>query len=349
METGFTRHEPCYEQVLLVLTLDKKKMKERILIGTEAEIRLRLSGDEEAAVLLDETRPLGTLIIEFEHDEDHRWNELGLMPLYNALHTHRWNQPKLEQTAGDFLAEQYASGDPARMYAAFRIWNGYLKARLPADRNTASENFLREASTLTLAFHTDSPLEFDADSGKPRRFDLTRRIWRQIPSEALRLDLWYPDRQVTTECISIYESLYPLLIYYMNRLLDWELNFCKCKVCGKVFLAKSLRYELCSGKCRKAQALQNKRDFDARARKNSYDLLYKNETQNWRYKISVAKKNPDFPPDRLEEMQAAFETFKEEAKRRKRAVKEKRSSPKEFSDWILGQGSVIAQLAEMDG
>lgn len=36
------------------------------------------------------------------------------------------------------------------------------------------------------------------------------------------------------------------------------------------------RYELCSEKCRKAHTLQNKRDFDERARKNNYNLLYKN-------------------------------------------------------------------------
>lgn len=348
MDTEFKRHEPCRDRILLVLTLDKKKMKERILIGTEAEIRLRLSGHEETAGLLDETRPLGTLIIEFEHDEDHRWNEFGLMPLYNALHTNRWKQPELEQTASGFLSEQYASGDPVRMYAAFRIWNDYLITREVRARNPASEMFLKAESSLTLAFHTDSPLEYNEENGKPCRFDLTRRIWRQIPSAALHLDLWYQDRQITTECISIHDSLYPLLIYYINRLLDWELNFCKCKVCGKIFLAKSLRYELCSEKCRKAQALQNKRDFDARARKNNYDLLYKNETQNWRYKIKVAKANPDFPPERLDEMLAVFEAFKEEAKRRKHAVKEKKSSPKEFSDWILGQSNVIIRLARLD-
>ena len=42
---------------------------------------------------------------------------------------------------------------------------------------------------------------------------------------------------------------------------------------GKYFLAKSQRYELCSDKCRKAQALQNKREFDERARAVSYTHL----------------------------------------------------------------------------
>ena len=35
MEMEFVRHKPCYDRILFVLTLDKQKMKERILIGEE--------------------------------------------------------------------------------------------------------------------------------------------------------------------------------------------------------------------------------------------------------------------------------------------------------------------------
>lgn len=346
MEMEFVWHEPCHDRILFVLMLDREKMKERILIGDESQIRLRLAGTEETDVLFDETRPLGKLIVDFERDEQRGWNEFGLMPLYNALHTNRWQQPGLEQTSGSFLAEKYATGDPVRMYTAFRIWNEYLKARLPRERNAASERFLQKVSDLTIAFHTDSPLDFDKNTGKAIRFDLTRRMWGRIPEQALRLDLWYPDRRDMTECVSAYHSFYPLLIYYMNRLSEWGLNFCKCKVCGRVFLAQSLRYELCSDKCRKQQALQNKREFDERARENNYDLLYKNECQNWRNKINKAKRTAGFPVGRLEEMQTAFETFKKEALQRKKAVKEKTASPKEFTDWLYQQNHVIVELSK---
>ena len=69
MEMEFVRHEPCHDRVLFVLMLDRRKMRERILIGEESEIRLRLAGAEETGVLFDETRPLGKLIVDFEHDE----------------------------------------------------------------------------------------------------------------------------------------------------------------------------------------------------------------------------------------------------------------------------------------
>ena len=103
---------------------------------------------------------------------------------------------------------------------------------------------------------------------------------------------------------------------------------------------------MCSEKCRKAQALENKRDFDKRARDNKYDLVYKNECQHWRNIINKAKKNPGFPSDRLEEMQAAFEAFKKEALQRKRAIKTEKASPKEFTDWLVEQTNIILDLAE---
>ena len=135
-----------------------------------------------------------------------------------------------------------------------------------------------------------------------------------------------------------------LITYYLNRLNDWGLFFRKCKVCERVFLAKSQRYELCGDKCRKKQALQNKREFDERARENKYDLLYKNECQNWRNKINKANRTGGFPADRLEEMLAAFEAFKKEALQRKKAVKKRTASPKEFTDWLYQQSNVIVPL-----
>jgi len=68
MENQFIRHEPCFERILFVLTLDRKKMKERILIGEEQQIRFRLNGSQNAEVLCDMTRPLGTFLINFERD-----------------------------------------------------------------------------------------------------------------------------------------------------------------------------------------------------------------------------------------------------------------------------------------
>ena len=190
-------------------------------------------------------------------------------------------------------------------------------------------------------------MSFDRETGKPKHFQAGSLYFKGAPSEDTRLDLWFPDNRRTEECVSGYASLYPLITYYLNRLNDWGLCFRRCKVCGKYFLAKSQRYELCSDKCRKAQALQNKREFDERARENNYDLLYKNECQNWRNKINRVKNTAGFPADRLEKIQAAFSDFKKEALQRKKAVKTGTASPKEFTDWLYQQSNVIVELTEI--
>ena len=347
MNFEFKRQEPVLDKIILVLTLDKHKMKERILMGNECDIQLRLKGSQVAGLLCDVTRPLGTFLIEFENGTLGDWNQFGINPLQNALNANRWNQPDFERTAAEFLAKKYLTGDPVRMYSAFRIWNDYLKAREPRDRKTACENYVRRLSHLILSFHETNLLNLDDETGKARKLEIAHRYFSDVPQEDTRLDLWFPDNNRSTECASVSDSFYPLIIYYLNRLNDWGLCFRQCKVCCKYFLAKSQRYELCGEKCKKAQALQNKREFDERARENNYDLLYKNECQNWRNKINKAKNTSGFPAAHLEEMQNAFADFKKEALQRKKAVKEKTASPKEFTDWLYQQSNNILELSNV--
>ena len=75
------------------------------------------------------------------------------------------------------------------------------------------------------------------------------------------------------------ESFYPALQYYLKQLMKWDLCFCKCSNCGKVFIATSRHHSLCSKACRVEKNRQNKRMFDARARENGYDIDYKNTCQ----------------------------------------------------------------------
>ncbi len=346
MEYKFERHEPCFDRVLFVLTLDRKKMKERIVAGTEPAVRSCLRGKMDADVICDAVRPLGTFLMEFEQDPDGEWNRLGLAPLREALHSSRWKQPNLEKAAGSFLLQKYQTGDPVRQYTAFRIWEGYLAAREYRNRNAACDRFIEAVSSFTLSFQTNTTADFEQRTGRPAPLDPSYRLPSKLLPVDTKLDLWYPEQMTGLECACIHNSFYPVMIYYLSRLKDWELYFRQCKVCSRFFLAKSQRYELCSEKCRKAQALQNKRDFDERARENNYDLLYKNECQNWRNKINKAKKTDGFPEERLTEMKDAFEIFKKEALQRKKLVRAGECSAKEFMDWLYQQDCTIVKLSQ---
>ena len=239
MEIGFERHDPCRERVLFVLTLDRKKMKERIVSGIEYEVRSRLRGEQSADVLVDVTRPLGTFLAEFEHDPDGEWNRFGLAPLREALHSNRWKQPDLEKAAGDFLRKKFDSGDPLRMYVAYRIWDEYLRAREKRDRPAACDWFMDRAAHFTMAFLQRSPLQFDSDTGRPQPFSITSRVFGSVPSDDTRLDLWFPDNKRRTESVSAYNSLYPLITYYLNRLNDWGCAFESVKSAGVSSLRKA--------------------------------------------------------------------------------------------------------------
>ena len=117
-EESFVRHKPCGNRIVFALVLDRRKMKERIMAGKASQIFLGLNGNLDAELLCDVTRLLGTFLIDFENDMQGDWNKFGIMPLYNALHVNRWKQPEMEQQAGDFLREKYATLDPVRQYAA---------------------------------------------------------------------------------------------------------------------------------------------------------------------------------------------------------------------------------------
>ena len=187
MEYQFIRQEPCREKVIFVLTLDRKKLKERVLIGTEEEVRSRLEGNEGAELACDTTNPLGSLLIRFDKDPEGNWNRLGLAPLRDAMHTNRWEQPALEQAAGKFLSGKYQSGEPICQYTAFRIWNAYLKAREKRRREIACEKFITEMARLTAAFRIENAMEYDPESGTPGRLDTRSLYYRRTPAEHTRL------------------------------------------------------------------------------------------------------------------------------------------------------------------
>jgi hypothetical protein len=74
MKYDFTRRERDFGRIVFTLTLDRKKLTERIIIARSDDARLRLercAGD----VFYDETRPLGSLLLNFEGDKAGYWSK----------------------------------------------------------------------------------------------------------------------------------------------------------------------------------------------------------------------------------------------------------------------------------
>lgn len=159
--------------------------------------------------------------------------------------------------AADFLRGKFESGDPLSVYAALRIWEGYLRARMPRDRNRAAEAYQADISGLK---------DFLIDATEEDMTDLSRTniVTNALRSNDIHLNTWYPTGNPAQECVVVYNDYIPLLAYYHSRLSTQGLVFRKCKVCGRLFLAVSARYELCGDKCRKEKCLPRKAPENAK-------------------------------------------------------------------------------------
>jgi hypothetical protein len=86
---NFNSRERELGRVVFALTLNKKRMTERIVIGRTDDARRRLErGEDDNNIYYDETRPLGNLLLNFESNKNGEWNKKGMsIPLMvaNAL------------------------------------------------------------------------------------------------------------------------------------------------------------------------------------------------------------------------------------------------------------------------
>ena len=79
----------------------------------------------------------------------------------------------------------FRSGNPFAVYAAIRLWEGYLRAREPRDREKAAERFRLDIMGLISPLEKYSPEQLLDHS-------ITDTI-RQS-GEEMKMDVWYPAR-----------------------------------------------------------------------------------------------------------------------------------------------------------
>jgi len=340
MEYDFTSRERELGRVVLSLTLDRKKMTERVVIGRSNEAALRLERGL-GEVYYDETRPLGSLLIGLDADRDRLWNvNAGILresygkaiPLMSA----RWKHAAL---VADFLTEKYKSGEPSKMFAAIRTWEEYLNCF----------NLNHGADLLT---------ERLAALYRPFFLYAENRPWEELApgalSAALRdtdseIALWYPVKKRPFEVVVAFSSVLPVIQYYLHKLNEWGYVFQQCKICGKYFVAKSRHYELCGDECRRVQARENKREFDERAKGDKLEQLHENAYNYWYNRLRKLKKgnaNNAANTEKAAAVSAAFKEYRREAVKRKAAVKSGDLSFSDFAAWLVEQQNAVDRLMD---
>ena len=331
----------CTAECVMALSLNGKKKTERIIIGEREQVELWLANCGREAFCLDVKRPLGTLLLEKRIQKSADWNQFAGALLRETL---RDGNPggELENEAWAYLEARLKEQDSVIMFTAYQCWSWYHKYRLMQDREKASQDYGNDFLGLNLIY--DSVLNVFLDQ-KSRNYDYDfKHAWEQLQGNLRkygtlrdqRLDIRYSMQDGGGEWVVITDSFYPMLQFYLKKLMEWDLCYCRCSVCRKMFLAPNKHYSLCSKACHTEQNRENKRQFDARAKKNGYDIPYKNTCQRMRNRLNKLKKQANIPDEKKTEMEQTFEAFRKEAVSRKKKLRNEEDR-KEYQNWLFEQ------------
>ena len=335
MEYDFTSREREMGRVVFALSLDKKKLAERVVIGRAGEARRQLEqGGGE--IYLDADKPLGSLLIGFEADPEHLWNinAMTLRESYGKAFPRekgRWNAAA---PVGGFLRGKYDSGEPSAMFAAVKTWDEYLNCY---NLNHGADLLIQRLSTLYRPF-------FLYDKLKPWREEAAAALSNALRDEETAVELWYPVAKRPFECVAVSSSLLPIIAYYLHKIEEWGYVFVECKICGKHFLARSRHYELCSDGCRKVKAVEAKREFDERAKNDRTEQLDEAAYYYWYNRLRRLRKGKAADPEKAAAVAVAFKVFRKEAVKRKKLVKTGEAPIQGFTDWLNRQRNEIDRL-----
>lgn len=325
----FTSNKASFSKLVFLLTLDKKKMTERIIIGEAVDVRLCLErGIGE--VLYDETCRIGEFLFNFEADPNREWNinATYLADNFASLRPTKNVKSKAIKPYADFLRDKYKNGEPSAMFAAVKTWEDYWKCY---GIHHGSDVFQNSVAKLYRPFFYSNRL-WETDAISAVLFDIDSQV-----------ELWYPVKKRNLErgeCIVGSTSLLPFIFYYLNKIEEWGLIFQKCKVCDNYFLTTSKHFELCGDECRKATAIEAKKQFKERNKGDKAEQLYEVTYQYWYNRLRKLKRN-NAPEVEITAFSGAFEEFRNGAVERKAAVKSGKMKLQEFTAWLAEQQDIV--------
>ena len=336
---------PITENCIIALNLDFEKGKEHILMGELPEIQKYLRGYKQAVIFVEEKRELGTFAKEcFTPMAGEMANvRTGLSEGLENEKT-----PLFEASKG-FLKSIYQSDNVCHRFLSIRLWQEYYKARAVADKRITSNKEDRE--------YIDTFIDRIEDLTLPFRFSIESDImtWQcDHPKFPLR---YFDEEYYRYPCGLLWAgnlandeygfatvSLMPLLMYGLKRIYDNHLYFQRCKLCGRLFFAKTANIPTyCGEDCKREAVRLNKQRFDKKAKRLSYERQHKNSYMYWYNKVKKLQKVAP-GSDKLAVVEAAFEKFKVENMERKTAVKDGRITEKEYIDWLYRMQGKIDRL-----
>jgi hypothetical protein len=339
MEYEFNLKNPAFNRIVFLLTVDKKKMIERVIIGEAGEVRLRLERNF-GEVYYDEVHPIGSLLFSFEANPERDWN-VNMMQIYEKGFKVRFSEksvPKSLNPCIGFLHGKYVTREPSAMFAAIRIWENYLRCY---NLNHGADIFNERSAMLCKLFHVLSEY-------KPWELEAINALQTALHAEESKVELWYPVSKRPYECVVAYSSFLPIIFYYLNKIREWGLVFQECKVCSSFFLAKSKHFEICGDECRRAQAVEARRQFDERNKDEKVEAIYENHYQYWYNRLRRLKKSNTAEAD-VTAFTNIFKDFRKGAIKRKNEVKSGKMKLSAFTSWLAEQQNIVDGMVKRGG
>lgn len=326
---------------------------ERILIGAPEDIRERLEG-HEVHVDLDIIKPFGTMLLTLDYDKESWKNAIHyLEQAQESLHTRNikkgrrlWYDgamwaPDYEKQALEILNEKYDTEDPISQYVAMRIWYGYWFFREKKDSEPCA-NFLKLMANMVRPFEHK---RWAIQTGFP--IAATNPIFSRMiekedcDSEQLIFSVSTP---VAQEYITIGDSLLPLEKYYMSKCVARKNYIIECKECKKPFIAKSLRYQLCSDECREQARVKNLAIRKEKGDTAEVDRICNNALAHWNSRLSRMRKSGMYSEEQLKQYIAVKKKFQKAKNKKRQDYKNGKIPFQELQDFLLHQEQE-AQLA----
>ena len=333
----FTSKTREFGRVVFALTLDRKRLKERITIGKVDEVRRLLNGGD-AEVYYDEIRPLGSLLLTFESNINGDWNKniLTLRESYkknSPIKTTRW---QMVEPVQKFLTDKYNSSEPSAMFAAIRTWEDYIDYF----RKNRGADLLSD--TLFMLY---KPFRVYGEH-KPWRDEATAALSTALQNDESGVELWYPVAKRPFETVVTSTSFLPIIFYYTHKVKEWGYVFQQCKICDTYFLARSRHYELCSDGCRKAKATTTKKEYDERAKGDKLEQLDEAAYYYWYNRWRKLKKGKHADTEKAAAFKVEFDAFRKEAVKRKAAVKSRKMTQADYASWLVQQQELADALID---
>ena len=329
-KTEFPRNRHLLQSVM-ALSLNRERNTERIIIGRVDQVSNRMTGIMDAEVFYDQERPLGTFLFEHEKQRVGPWNE-NILTLSEGL-AFPISRKKKEDTALAFLESEWETAESVRVFAAYQCWYWYQNYRDQKWQGDKGNKYADQMEDLVRSF--SKKLWEDPKCTVEKAWESVQvSIRRTGTLQDSKVEIWYPDKFREREWLIVSYSFYPALQYYLKQIQQWNICVRRCDHCGKLFLAPSRHYSLCSELCKKAKNRKNKQEYDDRARKNGYDIDYKNTCQRMRNCLSKMKKQSSISEEKQIQAMAIFEAFRSEALAKKKKIRSD-AEYRQFQNWLF--------------